>query len=136
MNVHIVGYETESGVLRILKVVKSHLNRLHYLLEHSYWLTELTHIYHKDECGIERCASLVSLGCREFIGTKLQLRSLLLVSSLPEFIKLRLIIDWHLVGVETQVTGSFSTTLYELHVRVDVGFASVTTEGPFLPMIN
>jgi hypothetical protein len=105
-------------------------------LENSQWLTELAHINHKYECWTEWLTSLISLRCGEFIGTKLKLWPLLLVSSLAELIKLRLIIDWHVIGVQTEIAGCFGSSFDKLHEGVYISLASVTSEWSIFSVIN
>ena len=61
---------------------------------------------------------------------------MLLVSSLTELIKLRLVVDWDVIGVETKIAGGLSSSFDKLHEGVYVGLASVTTEWSLLSVIN
>jgi hypothetical protein len=61
---------------------------------------------------------------------------LLLVSSLAELIKLRLIVYWDVIGVQTKIAGGLGSSFDKLHEGVYVGLASVTAEWSLLSVIN
>ena len=61
---------------------------------------------------------------------------MLLVSSLAELIKLRLVVDWDVIGVQTKIAGGLGPSFNKLHEGVHIGLASVTTEWSFLSVIN
>lgn len=48
MNIKIIGYDANLGLLRVLDIVKTHLYRLNDLGEEAQRVGELTHIDHED----------------------------------------------------------------------------------------
>ena len=72
----------------------------------------------------------------EFIGAIHEFRPLLSVSSLPEFIESGLVINGYIVDEGAKIADGFGTVFNKLHIGIDVGFAPVTPEGSFFPVIN
>lgn len=83
--------------------------------------------------GFSRCVSGRSF---EFVSTIQKFWSLKSVFSLTELIQCWLVVDGYSISVRAQVANRFSASFNELHVGINVSFASVASEGSFFSIVN
>ena len=93
-------------------------------------------IEHKDVCRLYRCSNTESLGSFDIIGAVEELRASLTVQSLAELIRCAKIAGWDIIFDVTHIALRLASLLQPSEVWVDIGLASLTSEGSFFTKVN